>query len=764
MREEWQQRLRQLINSQKRGFSSESDDDRGVAEQGDAERPGNSDALTALPEAENGWCPEPAQALSEAAIREAQLTPPSGLQTHGQRDELSLAQAAPFPLTDAGAGDDRSANAVTTASPDSALGEPQGTPLDLLSLSTRTHNALRRNGIDSVEALCALSVSDVLAIRHLGNGTLAGIQKELALVGRSLAVDTGGRRDGRQQKRRPNAYGTDDSYPREAEGGVSPPTKMDLSFLAAEQRSERRTLETESRGIAPALADCQAPILRLDLGRRGLNCLLRAKVRTVGQAAAMSEQDLLGIKHFGVNSLADLRVALDQFGARYADSMPSIPLDQMLSSQHAGDGRTLDALRLQPRTAATLSGVGFESVGQLAASCGEDLIRLFPKGVEIVNECRTALRGLSPEVTTRAPTFGEPSNRGVTTPAGGASIERIIRAWLAGTSERNREIACHYLGLGCVRGTLQEIGDRHGLTRERVRQIAARQLGRLQHGATGMALREHVSSICALLRRMGGIMTADDLETHLPITIPLGDVRAKDAAMILAQASDELKWSAKSETLILTEFERGTLAALWDDLERCLGEGDSADADDLVFRVTSSWAFRNAGVTEDTVRAALRCHPKLTVADGRVSSERRLRGAPPKAFVETRDALRRIGHPAHFGVIAAAVAEMRGQDGAPAEHTIHARMMRFPDTFARVGRGIYALTEWGLANDGSVASAVVRVLEEAGEPLSIAQVKARVLEDWQVQENTIYQALLTDPRIVSVMAGIYGLATWSSSR
>jgi hypothetical protein len=764
VRKEWQQCPRQLISSHKRGFSSESDDDRGVAEQGDAERPGNSDALAALPEAENGWCPEPAQALSEAAIREAQLTQPSGLQTHGQRDELSLAQAAPFPLTDAGAGDDRSANAVTTASPDSALGEPQGTPLDLLSLLTRTHNALRRNGIDSVEALCALSVSDVLAIRHLGNGTLAGIQKELALVGRSLAVDTGGRRDGRQQKRRPNAYGTDDSYPREAGGGASPPTKMDLSFLAAEQRSERRTLETESRGIAPALANCQTPILRLDLGRRALNCLLRAKVHTVGQAAAMSEERLLGIRHFGVNSLADLRSGLDRFGASLGDSARGAPDANVLSRQHLGDDRTLDTLFLPPGTSATLARAGFDTVGQLAACCDEDLMWLVPSGAVIVNECRAALSGLAPRSETLALAVEEPANRGIATTGGDATIEVIIRAWLASTSDRNRDVVCQHLGLGCEAGTLQEVGENHGLTRERVRQIVARQLGRLRHAASGLALREHIASAIALVRRMGGIMTAEDLDEYLPLCLPLGDIKATDAAMLLALASAELEWLEKAELLVLTELERGTLAALWDDLECGVGEGDSAGADDLVFRVTSSWAFRNARVTEETVRAALRCHPKLTVADGRVSSERRLRGAPPKALVETRDALRRIGHPAHFGVIAAAVAEIRGQDGAPAEHTIHARMMRFPDTFARVGRGIYALTEWGLANDGSVASAVVRVLEEAGEPLSIAQVKARVLEDWQVQENTIYQALLTDPRIVSVMAGIYGLATWSSSR
>ncbi len=99
----------------------------------------------------------------------------------------------------------------------------------------------------------------------------------------------------------------------------------------------------------------------------------------------------------------------------------------------------------------------------------------------------------------------------------------------------------------------------------------------------------------------------------------------------------------------------------------------------------------------------------------------------------------------------------------PSERNVHAWMQRFPDVFIRVGRGIYGLAEWGLPNDGSVANAVVRVLTEAGEPLSIIEVQDRVLAAWQVEESTIYQAMISDPRVVSVRPGVYGLAAWNGN-
>ncbi len=63
---------------------------------------------------------------------------------------------------------------------------------------------------------------------------------------------------------------------------------------------------------------------------------------------------------------------------------------------------------------------------------------------------------------------------------------------LSTLTEREREIVRHFFGIECAEMTLEEIGDKFGLTRERVRQIKEKAIRRLRNGSRSKLLKSYL--------------------------------------------------------------------------------------------------------------------------------------------------------------------------------------------------------------------------------------------------------------------------------
>lgn len=63
---------------------------------------------------------------------------------------------------------------------------------------------------------------------------------------------------------------------------------------------------------------------------------------------------------------------------------------------------------------------------------------------------------------------------------------------LATLTERECEIIKMFFGIGCQEMTLEEIGDKFGLTRERVRQIKEKAIRRLRQGTRSKLLKSYL--------------------------------------------------------------------------------------------------------------------------------------------------------------------------------------------------------------------------------------------------------------------------------
>ena len=72
------------------------------------------------------------------------------------------------------------------------------------------------------------------------------------------------------------------------------------------------------------------------------------------------------------------------------------------------------------------------------------------------------------------------------------SLSKEIERALATLTERERDIIKYFFGINCSEMTLEEIGEKFGLTRERVRQIKEKAIRRLRHSSRSKLLKSYL--------------------------------------------------------------------------------------------------------------------------------------------------------------------------------------------------------------------------------------------------------------------------------
>ncbi len=301
--------------------------------------------------------------------------------------------------------------------------------------------------------------------------------------------------------------------------------------------------------------------------------------------------------------------------------------------------------------------------------------------------------------------------------------------------ERSRDVVVSRYGLS-GKGkaeTLDAIGKRYGITRERVRQIENHAIKLIQDS---QALAKETASLQALetaIRDMGGILPEEtilkefgkDEETrnHLYFLLVVGK------PFILGKESGDFKsrWSVDVDIAKSVE----------DALKQVHGKvrpSDVLSEDQLVEHVVTCLSRVNAKYrSKDTIRRWLElsnCLLRNPLGEwGRA-------GAPGIKVKNIRDhaylALKRHGSPMHFREVAKSIEKLFGKSAH--EATTHNELIK-DARFVLVGRGIYALKEWGYRT-GPVVEIIKHILKESG-PLTRDEIMKRVSKERYVKPNTI---------------------------
>ena len=114
--------------------------------------------------------------------------------------------------------------------------------------------------------------------------------------------------------------------------------------------------------------------------------------------------------------------------------------------------------------------------------------------------------------------------------------------------------------------------------------------------------------------------------------------------------------------------------------------------------------------------------------------------------------LKKIGEPLHFMDIANRIREAQFDHKNVTVQAVHNELIRYPQ-FVLVGRGLYALREWGY-EPGTVADVIEKILKEKGA-LSKKEIIAEVAKQRTVKVGTISLNLQKMPYFKRVGRAVY---------
>lgn len=319
---------------------------------------------------------------------------------------------------------------------------------------------------------------------------------------------------------------------------------------------------------------------------------------------------------------------------------------------------------------------------------------------------------------------------------------------------REQEIISSRFGLNGEKKTLEQIGERLNITRERVRQLEKAALIRLKIAAEKgniEGLAEIEKAIIRILAENGRIIKSKIL------TEKFFDGKVEEV-----QNSSILFFAEISSKLIyLAENDKYSAAIANADY------GDERKIKTLIDEIVNIIKKEKSPLTLDQLDSKLSYeHPSQIAAMASISKalaalngkwglekwpEVNPKNIRDKIFV----VLGEKKEPMHFSEIADMIQASNFSRKEVTTQAIHNELIK-DKRFVLIGRGIYALDTWGFKK-GTVADIISAVLEEAGEPLFRDEIVKRVLEKRKVKETTVLLNLQSKKQFKRVAKATYAL-------
>jgi hypothetical protein len=334
--------------------------------------------------------------------------------------------------------------------------------------------------------------------------------------------------------------------------------------------------------------------------------------------------------------------------------------------------------------------------------------------------------------------------------------KQVTKQLLSVLPPRARDVLEKRYGLGKDPDvyTLEAIGQTYGITRERVRQIENYGIQSIQKADAYKEFEPIFEELREIIASLGGGLVAeeallDELTTdpstrnHIYFLLVIGNpfYRSKESAQYAHRWFTEKKIAESVEKALRNvhqSLERDELVSEEEILNRFRNELiDIADKQDDV--ILKRWL---------SISKQISANP-LGEWGHATSPNVRVKGIRDYAYL----VVKRHGSPMHFREVAAAIEELFDKKAHTA--TTHNELIKDP-RFVLVGRGLYALTEWGYTA-GVVKDVLKDILEKHG-PLSREEIIDRVRKERYVKDNTILVNLQDTNLFKKLANGTYMLA------
>jgi hypothetical protein len=331
--------------------------------------------------------------------------------------------------------------------------------------------------------------------------------------------------------------------------------------------------------------------------------------------------------------------------------------------------------------------------------------------------------------------------------------KQITKKITSHLSPRANDVVMNRFGLVAdgKRKTLEEIGKKYNITRERVRQVEDAAINSIKKSDAYKA--EHVifEEIKQLVHSLGAVVAEHELlahvskdkttQNHVHFYLVLGDAFKKH------REDDHFhtRWSVDDEVA----------SKVHDSLKKLytsLNDEDLVPETEMIKKFLDQLKdVADKYKTEEVVKRWLSMSKSIGKNQlgewGKATSPNvHTRGVKDYAFL----VMRKHGSPMHFKEVADAITKTFGKRTHYA--TCHNELIK-DSRFVLVGRGMYALAEWGYKK--GIAREVIRDILKREGPMSKEDVVEKVMKERYFKKNTILVNLVNPKYFKKNKNGLY---------
>lgn len=331
--------------------------------------------------------------------------------------------------------------------------------------------------------------------------------------------------------------------------------------------------------------------------------------------------------------------------------------------------------------------------------------------------------------------------------------KQVTKRILSDLPPRAYEVVVKRFGLtdDAERKTLEAIGGTYGITRERVRQIENAALQTIRKSENYKAEAAIFAELKDIITALGAVVSEEDLlshiskdklsQNHIHLYLTLGDDFTKNKE----DEHFKTRWSIDNE---VSEQVHNALKNLYSNLS----DDELIPESELVSRFLDelkdlSSQYRDEEIARRWLSMSKTMDKNPLGEWGKAdSSNIKTRGIKDYAFLM----MRKHGSPMHFREVAKAICDTFGKDTHTA--TCHNELIK-DNRFVLVGRGIYALKEWGYKS--GVVRDVIHDLIKKNGPMSKEDIVEQVMKERYLKKNTILVNLQNSKYFKKTKDGLY---------
>ncbi|KKR09802.1 MAG: RNA polymerase sigma factor [Parcubacteria group bacterium GW2011_GWA2_39_18] len=326
----------------------------------------------------------------------------------------------------------------------------------------------------------------------------------------------------------------------------------------------------------------------------------------------------------------------------------------------------------------------------------------------------------------------------------------LVKEFIAQLPPRQRQVIVKRFGLHDGRRcTLEEIGQEWGITRERVRQIEASAIKTLKESAmvdkiipAVQHLQQHFVEHGDLRKEMK--LLEEDLDILLDKSAK--SVDQKSAIFFLLTFADpfvrhmetsetHVAWSINKNTYEKLKLALKSLKVYLKQKNQLLKEQELLES---LNKILSAREFAKLPIarTEKSLRSWLDISKEIKPNVFKEYGLTEWPSVKPRGVKDMAHMVMfRHGKPMHFKEIADAINAAKFSSKQAYSQTVHNELIK-DKRFVLVGRGTYALSEWGY-KPGIVKDVITDILKNSKKSLSKTEIIEKVQKERMVKPNTI---------------------------